>query len=346
MYTFFPFVIIKKKKKFPKKSRNNKNKNKKKYSFYSFPQFIRIVQMQREEYYGSDYDARDGFADWLDDDTIDGCCQAVVSMCTSDELVGTNSVFFVSSLAVTVALKRLRSRNATQKTVRRALGIVASKQKTWPPRDLVCFSINNGAHWSLLVYFPGYTKHKIYHYDSGRHFPGGGNVPYAVKVVQMLARIRLVPTNVRLVNEVGFPIQDGSVECGYYLVAAMANLFSCRRENLDCGRVVGPINSYNLNLLHEYDLTKLQRIVKTLLFRHNQEKTRNQPNHHHHHHNNKRKRPKKKSTSQQKQQQTISSHKRTAAAFSFDDDDDDDGDVSPSIPKQKNSPRSKRERRK
>ncbi len=291
--------------------------------------------MQREE------NGRNGFADWLDDDAIDGCCQAVVSMCTSDEVVGTNSVFFVSSLAVTVALRRLNSRNATQKTVRRALGISASNQIRWPPRDLVCFSINNGAHWSLLAYFPGHNKHKIYHYDSGRHFPGGGNVPYAVKVVQMLARIRLVPTNVRLVNEVGFPIQEGGVECGYYLVAAMANLFSCRRGNLDRGRVVGPINSYNLNLLHEYDLTKLQRIVKTLLFRRNQEKTRNQPN------NNKRKRPKKKSTSQQKQQQTIFSHKRTPAPFSFDDDDDDDDNryaSSTTTSKEKNSPRSKRKR--
>ena len=303
--------------------------------------------MEREEA------AYDFEAHWLDSDTIDGCCQTVVDMCTSDETIGTNSVLFVSSLAVSAALSRLDSAKVTQETVRRGLGIV-EKKKMWPPRDLACFSINNGAHWSLLAYFPGYNKHRIYHYDSGRHFHGRGNASYAIKVVQMLARVRLVPATIQLINEIEFPIQEGGVECGYYLVATMANLLHCRRENLNQGRVICPINAYNLDLLHRYDLTKLQEIVSTLLFK------RNEPspdyNHHHHHHhyknkNNKRKRPKKKSKSfhhqQQQQQQTIFSHHRrdiSAAPFSFDDilDDDDDAASTPQPP----PPTSKRKRTK
>jgi len=259
-------------------------------------------------------------AHWLDSDTIDGCCQTVVDMCTSDERTDSTSVLFVSSLAVSAALGRLDAPRATQETVRRSLGIV-KKKKMWPPRDLACFSINNGAHWSLLTYFPGYNKHRIYHYDSGRHFPSRGNAAYAVKVIQMLARIRLVPPTIQLISEIEFPIQEGGVECGYYLVAAMANLLHCRRVNLNQGRVISPINSYNLDLLHQYDLTKLQEIVSTLLFR-RKETSRNYNNYHP---KKKNKRTKKKSRSQQ----TIFSTRKYSAPFSFDDilnDEEDDDD--------------------
>ena len=242
-------------------------------------------------------------------------------MCTSDERTDSTSVLFVSSLAVSAALARLDAPRATQETVRRSLGIV-KKKKMWPPRDLACFSINNGAHWSLLTYFPGYNKHRIYHYDSGRHFPSRGNAAYAVKVIQMLARIRLVPPTIQLINEIEFPIQEGGVECGYYLVAAMANLLHCRRVNLNQGRVISPINSYNLDLLHRYDLTKLQEIVSTLLFR-RKETSRNYNNNYHP--KKKNKRTKKKSRSQQ----TIFSTRKYSAPFSFDDilnDEEEDSD--------------------
>ena len=225
------------------------------------------MQSYTKQYMERDIEGRqDDFADWLDSDAIDGCCQTVVDMCTSDEAAGTNSVFFVSSLAISAALSRLSVTKSTQRIVRRALGIVAEKQ-VWLPRDLACFSINSGSHWSLLAYFPGYNKHRIYHYDSGRHFQSRGNANYAIKVVQMLARIRLVPPTIQLVPEIGFPTQEGGVECGYYLVAAMANLMECRRQNMNLGQVVTPMDSYNLDLLHQYDLEKLQKIVYTLLFR-------------------------------------------------------------------------------
>lgn len=259
-------------------------------------------------------------AHWLNDETIDNCCQTVIDMCTSDEGIDSTSVLFVSSLAVSAALTRLDVTKASQKNVRRTLGIL-EKKNMWPPRDLACFSINSGAHWSLLTYFPGHSKNRIYHYDSGRHFPGRGNTDYAVRVVQMLARIRLVPASIQFVNETGFPIQEGGVECGYYLVAAMANLLHCRRSNLNRGRLVSPINSYNLDLLHRYDLTKLQEIVSTLLFKRNQT-LRNY--YWSASKKNKNTKPKKKS----QQQQIIFSTGKNSAPFSF--DDDDDGYESPS----------------
>jgi len=103
------------------------------------------------------------------------------------------------------------------------------------------------------------------------------------------------------------------------LVAAMANLMECRRQNLDQGHVVTPMDSYNLDLLHQYDLEKLQKIVCTLLFRRKeksfdchppQEKT-------------KRKKTKFNPSQPQQQQQTIFFHKKNttpSAPFSFDDD--------------------------
>ena len=274
------------------------------------------MQFYTKQYMERDIEGRqDEFADWLDSDAIDGCCQTVVDMCTSDEAVGTNSVFFVSSLAISAALSRLSVTKSTQRIVRRALGIVAEKQ-VWLPRDLACFSINSGTHWSLLAYFPGYNKHRIYHYDSGRHFSSRGNANYAIKVVQMLARIRLVPPTIQLVPEIGFPTQEGGVECGYYLVAAMANLMECRRQNLNLGQVVTPMDSYNLDLLHQYDLEKLQKIVYTLLFR-RKEKTFDC-------HPAAQKKP-KLNPSQPQPQQTIffqhhTQNNTSSAPFSFDDD--------------------------
>lgn len=201
-------------------------------------------------------------ADWLNADTVDSCCQSLVNMCVKAGSPDAGSVIFVSSLAVTAAQGRLNTPGSSQESVRRALGI---GNKTWPPRDMACLSINNGSHWSLLAYFPAHDPARIYHYDSGRDFPSGGNATYARKVVTMMACVRLVPRWVQLVEDKRFPAQEGGVECGYYLVAAMTNLLWHRRSRLKRRRPVTPMNFYNMDLLHAYGLPKLQEIVRTLL---------------------------------------------------------------------------------
>ncbi len=266
--------------------------------------------------------------DWLNADTVDKCCQTLVDMCTSSSENGdAASVLFVSSLAITAALIRLNGPDSTQDSVRRAMGI-GTKKNPWPPRDLAFFSLNSGAHWSLLVYFPSHNDSLFYHYDSGRHFPGGGNCGYALNVVRMLARVRLVPPVVKVVRDTRFPVQEGGIECGYYLVAAMANLLWHRRSRLNHRYMVTPMNFYNLDLLHTYGLPKLRQIVHTLLFNHDDNGNGNPS-----------RAPVRRRRQTlppeflppRRQQQTIFSS-RAHAPFSFDtyDDDDDDGSSSSS----------------
>ena len=250
-------------------------------------------------------------SDWLCADAVDTCCQVLVTMCTSPT-VDSGSVVFVSSLAITAALSRLDTPNSTQNSVRRAMGI--KKNRTWPPRDMAFFSINSGSHWSLLAYFPGHDSARIYHYDSGRHFPCGGNAAYARGVVTMMARVRLVPDWVQLAEDTRFPTQDGGIECGYYLIAAMANMLWHRRERLSMGRRVVPMDFYNMDLLQSYGLPKLRKIVQTLLFR-NRENQKSSPSRgdiNRNHHTQRRR-------SSQEHQLTTRDRTISGATFSFDD---------------------------
>ncbi len=251
-------------------------------------------------------------SDWLCADAVDTCCQVLVTMCTSPT-VDNGSVVFVSSLAITAALNRLDTPNSTQNSVRRAMGI--KKNRTWPPRDMACFSINSGSHWSLLAYFPEHDSARIYHYDSGRHFPCGGNAAYARRVVTMMARVRLVPDWVQLAEDTRFPTQDGGIECGYYLIAAMANMLWHRRERLNMGRRAVPMDFYNMDLLQSYGLSKLRKIVQTLLFRNRENQKSSSPSRGGINRNHRERRR----SSQEHQQQTTRDRTISGATFSFDD---------------------------
>lgn len=203
--------------------------------------------------------------EWLDADIVDDCCAFLVDFCTAQKPKDANSVIFVSSLAISVALQRLNEPECSQDSIHRAMGI--GVHKAWPPRDLACFSVNGGAHWSLLAYFPVHAPTRIYHYDSGRHFDPGNNANRAREIVTMMARVRLVPAKIELVEEGQFPVQEGYMECGYYLIAAMANLMWHRRKRLELGVPITPLGSFTLNLLNSYTMRELHAMVNTLLLK-------------------------------------------------------------------------------